>query len=123
MNVLFVELRRGLAAAGLVLALLIFVEPLPGGDLVGLGRGSTWKYLDTGSAPTGWSQVGFDDSRWKSGPAPLGYGTTRLNAEVRPAGPGPKPTTAWFRREFIAPTATPGERIVLLLCVDDAAVA
>src|SRR5262245_57312626 len=100
MNMLSLGCCRAFAAAGAA-ALVLCLEPLPGRDLVGLGSGSTWKYLESGPPPTGWSQVGFDDSRWKSGAAPLGYGTTRLSAELRPAGPGPKPTTTWFRREFM----------------------
>ena len=42
-----------------------------------LARGSTWRYLDDGSAPasTGWrGGGGFDDSKWASGLAQLGYG-------------------------------------------------
>ena len=34
-----------------------------------------WKYLDTAEGPgKDWHMVDFDDSEWKSGQAPLGYG-------------------------------------------------
>src|SRR5690349_15950399 len=37
--------------------------------------GATWRYLDTGvdAGPT-WIQPTYDDSAWRSGAAPLGYG-------------------------------------------------
>lgn len=48
--------------------------PIPGGNVL-LTSGSTWKYLDNGSNQgTAWRELGFDDSGWSSGPAPLGYG-------------------------------------------------
>ena len=38
-------------------------------------RGATWKYRDDGQDPgTEWHTVSFDDSKWKAGPARLGYG-------------------------------------------------
>ena len=40
-------------------------------------KGSVWKYLDDGTDQgTAWREPEFDDSRWKSGPAQLGYGET-----------------------------------------------
>ena len=36
---------------------------------------SDWKFLDKGEdAPAGWATTDFDDSDWKSGKGPLGYG-------------------------------------------------
>jgi len=71
--------------------------------------GATWRYTDVGSAPSGWKQVGFDDSGWQSGNAQLGFGegdeaTAIERGEI----------AYYFRHEF----ATPGGREVL-----DAAVA
>jgi hypothetical protein len=92
-------------------------------DLVLEGKGSTWKYLNTGTPPEGWQHPDFDDSRWKSGPAPLGFGETRLNSDLRVVPPLAKPITVWFRHEFDATDVKPDDRLVLLLCVDDGAVA
>src|SRR5262249_8288424 len=67
--------------------------------------GSAWKYLDNGTnlAPYPWTGLGFDDSAWASGPAPLGYGD--VNGVIFPAtvvsyGPdgNNKYITTYFRR-------------------------
>ena len=94
-------------------------------DLVGAGSNSTWKYFDASPAPAdGWNDVSFDDSHWKSGAAPLGYGETRLQTKVCDStDQSQKPVTTWFRRKFDAADIKAGERWVLLLCVDDGAVA
>ena len=36
--------------------------------------------------------------------------------------PAQKQITTWFRREFVCPELAPGEKLVLLVCVDDGAV-
>jgi hypothetical protein len=90
---------------------------------VSLGSKSTWKYLDNGTAPSAWTQLSFDDSLWKSGPAPLGYGEPRIRSEVRGAADGAKPVTVWFRRVFEVPELKAGERTVLVFSADDGAVA
>ena len=37
------------------------------------GNATVWKYFDDGAEPgAGWQKPGFDDSKWKSGKAPLG---------------------------------------------------
>ena len=49
------------------------VETIPGSSLIPLG--AAWKYLDNGSDPgKTWRDASFDDSKWASGPAQLGYG-------------------------------------------------
>ena len=114
-----------LGAFGVVLGGALLAGSLSARDLVTLGARSTWKYLESGSAPPAtWTQSTFDDSLWKSGPAPLGYGEAHLGSEICTASQGgPKPITVWFRQTFDAPDPKPGERIVLLLCADDSAVA
>ena len=60
--------------------------------------GSTWKYFDAGEdLGTAWRQVGFDDSGWNSGAAPLGYGgisDTDIATQVNPG----RHTATYFRR-------------------------
>ncbi|WP_447653385.1 metallophosphoesterase [Microbacterium sufflavum] len=52
------------------------VDLEPGTDEVLLAGGSTWKWRNSTQAwPTGWTTLGFDDSGWGSGRAPLGWGT------------------------------------------------
>ncbi len=88
------------------------------------GGATVWKYLDDGSEPdAAWQQPGFDDSRWRSGKAPLGYGETRLRTLVRfGTDAAHKHVTTWFRSQFDAPELKPGEHLVFLVCVDDGAV-
>jgi hypothetical protein len=62
-------------------------------------RGATWKYLETASQPPStWIALGYNETGWKSGLAPLGYGNT---GEVAVIGFGSdelnKYPTAYFR--------------------------
>ncbi|HWA97678.1 MAG TPA: EDR1-related protein, partial [Pirellulales bacterium] len=99
-------------------------RPVAGRDLVPAGGQTAWRYLDTGIAPdAAWQQPMFDDSRWPAGPAPLGFGEERLKTQVRPGVGEKQSTTIWFRHSFTPPALKPGESLVLMLCVDDGAVA
>lgn len=99
----------------------------PNGELPRLqvvAPGSTWRYLDDGSDPgSAWRQPAFDDSHWRAGPGPLGYGDPDI---VTLIGYGPdrsnKYITAYFRHSF---TSSPGDYRVLdleLRCDDGAVV-
>ena len=84
--------------------------------------GSAWKYLDNGTDQgASWSQVGYDDSGWKSGPGQLGFGDGD-EATVVGFGPnaGQKYITTYFRRSFTA-TAVPST-LTLRMIDDDGAV-
>jgi hypothetical protein len=92
--------------------------PLAARSVIPPGGASIWKYLDSAAGPdAAWMQPGFDDSQWKSGKAPLGFGETRLSTTLES-----RPLAAWFRLEFDAPELRPGEGLIILLCVDDGAV-
>ncbi len=42
-----------------------------------------WKYLDTAEGPgKDWHKADFDDSQWKSGQAPLGYGDEHIKQTI-----------------------------------------
>ena len=87
-------------------------------------KGDTWSYLDDGSDQgSAWTAVGFDDSSWASGPAPLGYGGDGAQTTV---GFGPnastKFTTTWFRREFHVTNPAAFDFLLLRLRRDDGAV-
>lgn len=63
-----------------------------------LARGATWSYWDRAEAPPGaWTNVGYDDSSWSRGPAPLGYGDAQVTVTSYGADPYAKPLTQWFR--------------------------
>ncbi len=65
------------------------ITPLGGGTVNFFDAGQDWKYLDDGSDQgSAWQAIGFDDSAWPVGPAPLGYGgireTPEFGAELDP---------------------------------------
>jgi hypothetical protein len=67
-----------------------------------LPAGSVLLYLDSGGAPpAGWAEPAFDDTAWKSGPAPLGYGDPHIATVISyGADPANKPISAYFRARF-----------------------
>ena len=89
-----------------------------------LPKSSEWKYLDNGSDQgTGWREPGFDDSKWKSGKARLGYGN---DGEVTKLSFGPdennKHITTYFRRPLALSETGLFDSIKLMLSRDDGAV-
>jgi hypothetical protein len=91
-------------------------------SLVSLG--ANWKYDDTGSdLGTAWKSFGYDDGRWKSGPAQLGYGE---NDEATTIGFGPddndKYRTSYFRHAFTVADTSSITGLSLRLLVDDGGV-
>jgi len=82
-------------------------------------RGSTWKYDESGAdLGTAWKEPGFDDSAWKTGPAPLGFGESEV---VTSAGAGV--ITLYLRKEFTIDDLAPVKSLVLLATYDDGFVA
>ena len=92
--------------------------------ITAISKGSVWKYLDTGTAPSPtWIESSFNDVAWKSGPGQLGYGDDD-EATLVEFGPDAanKYITTWFRRAF--PITNPSRYLSLLVSVlrDDGAV-
>jgi len=88
-------------------------------------KGSVWRYLDNGTNPgASWAGPGFDDSKWLSGPAQLGYGDGDEATVTRPGeNPAPRPITAYFRHRFeVADTSSFSKLIFRVLRDDGAAV-
>jgi hypothetical protein len=86
--------------------------------------GSVWKYLDDGSDQgTAWVALGFNDTGWKSGLAPLGYGDAngQLPATTTSYGPDPndKYITTYFRRSFEVSAAAVLTNLTLNVQRDD----
>ncbi|GEM_PF-3301640 len=73
-------------------------------ELVAFDLGHTWSYLDNAVAPVGWTQPGFNDAPWESGPAQLGRGDGDEATVVdHPAQPS---VTVYLRTEFVIPAGT-----------------
>ncbi len=64
-------------------------------------RGATWRYADGGDLGTAWREVGYDDSAWPSGPAPLGFGGITGTSIATPVNETlPRQLTFYCRRDF-----------------------
>ncbi len=65
-----------------------------------ISSGSIWNYNDDDLAiAANWSSPSFDDSLWKAGPSPLGYGGVS-NTTIATTLVGTPITTAYFRKQF-----------------------
>lgn len=88
-----------------------------------IGSKATWKYLDDGSSPEGWTSAEFDDSAWKSGTAQLGYGDGDEATEISFGDDADnKFTTTYFRRSFTMDNPEDTIKLTLRLLRDDGAV-
>lgn len=84
-----------------------------------------WTYLDNGTEPAvDWKTLGFDDTDWKNGIAPLGYGDSFLTTNISfGSSVLQKHISYYFRRVFdYSPSADASGRIILRLKADDGAV-
>ena len=82
------------------------MEGPPASPVTLVSTGAVWKYLDNGSNQgTNWSQLGFNDAAWASGPAMLGYGDANgiLPRTTNSFGPNGnnKYITTYYRRQFV----------------------
>ncbi len=89
-----------------------------------VATGSVWKYLDNGSDQgVAWIAPAFNDSAWKSGPAPLGYGDANGQLPATTVGYGPDPNnkyiTTYFRRGFSVPSPASVTNLVVSVQRDD----
>ena len=89
-----------------------------------VARGATWKYQDDGQDPGGqWHTASFDDSKWKAGPARLGYGD---NNEKTLLGFGKdakkKHAASYFRHSFKLPVQLEFGDLELNILADDGAI-
>ncbi len=82
--------------------------------------GTTWRYLDSGIAPTeDWREPEFDDSDWSEGPSPLGYGENEATEVNWGPDEANKYTTTWFRASISLSNVTAIEEALLQVYRDD----
>jgi hypothetical protein len=116
------------------LSITLEAKPKPGYSLKGwatatrmelIAKNASWKYLDNGTDQgTAWTGSTFDDSNWKTGSAPLGYGKSGLSTTI---GYGSSSTnkfpTSYFRKTFSIDAATLSNgQFMLYLMRDDGAI-
>ncbi len=80
----------------------IFQTPVNTAPVTIVGKGEAWSYWMEGTEEPDWTNASFDDSRWRSGPASLGYGLTQTTTILAT----PLRITTYFRRKFTAPPDT-----------------
>ena len=87
-----------------------------------IAGGATWSYL-SGSHPRGlaWTQLGFDDSHWKTGEAPFGYGEARHKTELKEMRRNH--SVVYLRKEFEIPQADRVTEVGLSIDFADAFIA
>ncbi|MEN8847826.1 MAG: lamin tail domain-containing protein [Akkermansiaceae bacterium] len=99
---------------------LTSVEGTSTNNLITLG--STWSYLDDGSAQTTqWRGRFFDDSAWAAGPAPLGYEDDEVTEISYGGNRDDRHITSYFRHSFTVADPDTFETLLLSLQVDDSA--
>ena len=78
-------MRRIQSSSPLILLFLILFasRAVAQTTLIPFSKQSTWRYQDDGQplAPN-WIEPEFDDSNWKSGTAPLGYGEADISTTL-----------------------------------------
>ncbi|QDT57320.1 hypothetical protein Pan44_53880 [Caulifigura coniformis] len=119
----FLCCRAVLVRAVVATSMLALLSPLATAEvtLIEAGAGTVWKFLGDGSEPgANWTREAFDDSGWKSGPAPIGYGEPSLATRLEFTAN--KPITTYFRRQFEIPKSAPLQTLLCVMCVDDGAV-
>ena len=98
----------------------IFQTPVNTTPVSILRHGSQWTYWIDGTEQPDWTSPTFDDSRWRDGVAPLGYGSLGQTTTIAAT---PLRVTTYFRRKFTTPAdAAALGPITLKLARDDGAV-
>ncbi len=96
-----------------------------------LPKDAEWKYLDNGAdLGTAWFEANFDDSTWKKGKAPLGFGddfsetdpTLPLATKVEFGDPANKYMTTYFRTTVNVDKLNDYTALEVYIHVDDGAV-
>lgn len=116
--------KRRVGRRGLCLVLLLCSASVASASDMLVSPGAVWKYLDDGSDQgTRWTEPGFDDGDWPSGPAQLGYGDGD-EATVVSYGPDPanKHITTYFRHVFDVAEPSLLTSLMLKILRDDGAV-
>jgi Bacterial Ig domain/Calx-beta domain len=113
--------NQGLATTSAAVQISV-VEVIAGESLIPFG--AVWKYLDNGTDQrTAWQGLTFNDSKWASGPAKLGYGEGD-EATVVSFGPDPKHkyVTTYFRHAFTVQNASRYTNLQERILRDDGAI-
>ena len=111
---------RKIVCALALLALSTSNAPAESTKLVDKGS-SDWKYFDASAkAPENWHGSDFDDSEWKSGQSPLGYGDDDIKQTISFGDDdGNKRLCAFFRHSFEVEDPAKIKAIIATIVCDD----
>lgn len=88
-----------------------------------LAKGADWRWHYSPSAwDAGWQAPGYDDSSWRDGTAPLGWGPDARTRTSPEGSPARKPLSIQFRTEFTVTDVDALADITLSFRADDGAV-
>ncbi|MBM3215583.1 hypothetical protein FJZ36_11790 [Candidatus Poribacteria bacterium] len=96
---------------------MTLIMQLSAGGKVYVDEGAKVKYIhdpDNMEIKAGWTQVAYDDSKWKDGESGVGFADNDDNTEI-PAGR----ISAWTRYYFDIPDAATVKELILLADYDD----
>ena len=85
---------------------------------------SQWRYYDGGEAANGWQNVGFDDSKWSVGQAPLGYAMNGIATTISYGDNDQQkhPTTYFRQNVSLSKAPAANDNFVLSYQADDGCV-
>ncbi len=112
------------AAAADADAVAIATNAAPADNLI-IQRGQAkWKYWDAAEAPEPtWTESDFDDSQWKEGQAPLGYGDSFVKTKISFGDDDQKKhPVAFFRHKFRVAEEDASAPAIAKIRMDDAVV-
>ena len=114
-----------MAAYCLFFAIGFPVQPIRAEIFIHGGSKSTWSLKDDGTEPGAqWKSPSFDDSQWRRGGGPFGFGEDGIVTEVSPGGgEGAVRTTTYFRTTFEVRSPEAFTHLLLTVCADDGYVA
>lgn len=119
-------MRRIQFASPLILLVLILFASRAEAQttLIPFGKQTTWRYQDDGQPLLpNWIEPKFDDSKWKSGTAPLGYGEADISTTMSfGSDPQQKTITARFRHSFQITEPSQFKQLVFMIRSDDGCV-
>lgn len=89
-----------------------------------LADGATWSYYVDSTAPVAadWKDDSFDAAGWRSGAAPLGWGSGPIATNVDVPAGSTRPLTSYYRRTFDVTDVTAFSRYRLTARADDGVV-
>lgn len=101
----------------------MYLTPRSPDSVVLVPTGSEWRYRDNGVDPgPTWTSPAYDDSKWKSGFAELGFGDDDEVTTIAGGPTGARHITAWFRRAVPLPDPSQFAELEVRVRRDDGAV-